>query len=64
MESAQRELISALLEHVCSIGLLSKSTYLRAKDLVHSTLDIPELFQYPVCLEKEVDMNEYNKNPQ
>lgn len=62
MESAQRELISALLEHIYSIGLLSKSTYLKAEDLVHSTLDIPELFQYPVCLTREESVNECVEN--
>ena len=52
MESAQRELISILLERVFSLGLISKTTYLKAEDLVHSVIDLPELFQYPVCLTK------------
>lgn len=64
MGSAQRELISALIEHIYSIGLLSKSTYLKAEDLVHSTLDIPELFWYPVCLTKEEGVYECTKNTQ
>lgn len=53
MESAQRELMSVLLNAVYSRGLLSKSTYLNALDLVNSALDIPPLFRYPVCLIKE-----------
>ena len=64
MESAQRELIAALIEHVYSIGLLSKSTYLKAEDLVHSALDIPELFQYPVRLTKEEGVYECAENTQ
>lgn len=58
MESVQRELISVLLESVYDRGLLSKSTYLNAVDLVHSVIDIPPLFQYPVCLTKEADIRE------
>lgn len=55
MESAQRELVSVLLELVFSFVLISKATYLKAEDLVHSSTDLPELFQYPVCPEKEVN---------
>ena len=53
MESAQRELISVLLGRISAQGLISRSTYLKAEDLVHSVIDFPELFQYPVCLPKE-----------
>ena len=53
MESAQRELLSVLLRNIFSRGLISKTTYLKAEDLVHSAIDFPELFQYPVCLTKE-----------
>lgn len=59
MESAQRELMSALLGAVYARGLLSKTTYLNAVDLVHSALDIPPLFRYPVCLTKEAEPCEY-----
>jgi len=60
LESAQRELISALLNAVYARGLLSKTAYLNAVDLVHSTLDIPPLFRYPVCLTKEAAQCEYS----
>lgn len=53
MESAQRELVSILLDHIRSLGLISDFTYSGAVDLVHSAIDFPELFQYPVCLTKE-----------
>ncbi len=53
MESAQRELARVLLDHIRSLGLISDFTYSRAVDLVHSVIDFPELFQYPVCLTKE-----------
>ena len=54
MESAQKELVSVLLEQVFSLGLISKTTYLKSEDLVHSMIDLPELFRYPVCPAKEV----------
>ena len=54
MESAQREFLSVLLGDVFSRGLISKITYLKAEDLVHSVMDFPELFQYPVSLTEEV----------
>lgn len=59
MESAQRELMSVLLDAVYTRGLLSKTTYLKAVDLVHSTLDIPPFFQYPVCWTEEAKQCEY-----
>ena len=58
MESPQRELAGILLEHIRSLGLISDFTYSRAVDLVHSVIDFPELFQYPVCLTKEADILE------
>lgn len=59
MESAQQELMSVLLDTVHDQGLLSKTTYLNAVDLVHSVIDIPPLFRYPVCLTKEAGQREY-----
>ena len=59
MESAQQELMSVLLDTVHDQGLVSKTTYLNAVDLVHSVIDIPPLFRYPVCLTKEAGQREY-----
>ena len=53
MESAQRELVSVLLEAVYTRSLLSKTTYLNAVDLVYSVMDIPPFLRYPACLTKE-----------
>lgn len=53
MESAQRELIGVLLEAVYSRGLLPKTTYLNAMDLIHSGMKIPPFFRCPVCLPEE-----------
>ncbi len=63
MESAQRELLSVLLDRVRSLGLISKATYSKAEDLVYSVMDLPELLQYPVCL-KEAGRHECAENPQ
>ena len=60
MESAQREMMSTLLGLVYARGLLSKTTYLNAVDLVHSAPDIPPLFRYPVCLTEEAGQREYS----
>lgn len=59
MESAQQELMSVLLDTVYSQGLLSKTTYLNAMDLVHSMMDIPPFFRCPACLTKEAGQREY-----
>lgn len=64
MDSAQRELVSVLLETVYNRGLLSKTTYLSAVDLVHSVMDIPPFFQYPVCLTEEASERECAQDTQ
>lgn len=48
MESAQRELLAVLLKHVFSLGLISKATYLSARNSVASITDLPELLRPPV----------------
>ena len=58
MESAQRELVKVLLDHIRALGLISDFTYSKAMDLVHSVIDFPELFQVPVCLTKEAEIHE------
>ena len=58
MESPQRELVSVLLECVFSAGLISKTTYSGAVDLVHSSIDFPDFFRYPVCLTEEATVHE------
>ena len=59
MESAQRELVGVLLDHIRSLGLISNSTYSGAVDLVHSMIDFPG---YPVCLTKEANENEHTQD--
>ncbi len=64
MESAQRELVSVLLDYIRSLGLISHSTYSGAVDLVHSVIDFPEFFRYPVCLTKEANGHECAQDTQ
>ncbi len=64
MESAQRELVSVLLGRLRSLGLISNSTYSEAVELVHSVIDFPVFFRYPVCLTKEANGHEHTQNPQ
>ena len=55
MESAQEEIVSVLLRRLFDLGLLSKSTYQGAEDLVHSMLGFQDFLGYPVCLTKECE---------
>lgn len=48
MKNVQRELVSVLLGYVLEQELISRSTYSKANDLVHSVIDLPDLFVYPV----------------
>ena len=64
MESAQRELVSVLLDHIRSLGLISNSAYSGAVDLVHSMIDFPELFRYPARLTKEASERECTQDTQ
>lgn len=48
----------------CSfLGLISQFTYSKAEDLVHSVMDFPELFRYPVCLTEEGCQRECTQDP-
>ena len=48
---------------VLSLGLISQFTYSKAEDLVHSVMDFPELFRYPVCLTEEGCQRECTQDP-
>lgn len=53
LESAQRELLTVLLNRVFEQGLISEFTYQSVRNSLASMIDFPELLQYPVCLTKE-----------
>lgn len=62
LDHTQKELVSVLLGHIHSLGLISHSTYSGAVELVHSRNDLPELFQVPVCLAEEAAVHERAQN--
>lgn len=64
MERAQRDLVSTLLKHIRSLGLISNYTYSGAMDLVHSATDFPEFFRYPAGLGKGADGHEHTQDTQ
>lgn len=49
MESAQRELVSLLLDHIHSLGLISDFTYSGAVDLEWVKSDIRPRERVPLC---------------
>lgn len=64
MENAQREVMSVLLRRLFELGLISRSVYSGAADLVHSMLDLPEFFGHPVSLTKEAGRYECAQDTQ
>ena len=64
MERAQREMVSVLLGHIHSLGLISQFTYSKAEDLVHSAMDFPRLLRDPACLTEEGCPGERTQDPQ
>ena len=64
MKNVRQDLLSILIKHVYSGGLISKSTYLKAEDLVHSGIDLPEIFRYPACEPAGECDHEYPEDPQ
>ena len=58
MESAQRELVNVLLKLIFSQGLISRTTYSEAINLVYSVMDFSE------CLTKEARAHECTQDTQ
>lgn len=64
MQNSQKDVICALLAHIYGLGLISKYTYSKAEDSVHSMTDFPEFFQKPVSPEEEGNADECAQDPQ
>lgn len=63
LERAQRDLVNALLTHLCELGLISKAVCSGAMEQVCSTWKFPEPFwnrAYP----EEADRDERTSGPQ
>ena len=64
LENMQKDIMEVLLTNLFSEGLLSKNTYMKAKNLLYTAIDLPEFFWYPVCCqEKEDEENECIQEP-
>lgn len=63
LKSAQQAVISTLLGHIFSLGLISQFTYSKAEDLVYSGTDFPDLFRLPVCLTEARCQHECAQDP-
>ena len=62
MAEAQREVLQVLLKSLYDRGLLEKTTYDGAVNVVNSNIDLPEFFWYPVCCLKEDEEHGCTKN--
>ena len=57
MESTQSEVLNVLLQSLLDKDLIPQSTFDAAKKKVNSSMDFPEFFWYPVCCQKEEEIN-------
>ena len=69
MESIEQAVFRVLVDRLCEAGLISKSTCIRAKELVYSVMALPEFFRYSDVLKEhvlseEAATNEYSKDTQ
>ena len=57
MADTQIEIMQVLLKTLLDQKLIEKYTYDGAVNMVHSAIDFPDFFWYPVCCPKEGDEN-------
>lgn len=62
MADVQQEILNVLLGLLSEQGLISESTHDKAVNLVHSTIDFPEFFEYCVCCQEEGETNGCTEN--
>ena len=55
MAETQKAVLSALLDILREQDLLDNNTYASANSLLHSAIDFPEFFWYPVCCQGKED---------
>ena len=64
MAETQKAVLSALLDILREQDLVDNNTYDGANRLLHSAIDFPEFFWYPVCCqEKEGEDDECTQDP-
>jgi hypothetical protein len=62
LESTQKDILTVLLGRVFELGLISEATYKSARNSLASSIDLPEMLWYPVCLTKEGKPNGSTQN--
>ena len=64
MAETQKMVLNVLLDILHEQDLVDDSTYDSANSLLHSAIDLPEFFWYPVCCqEKEGEDDECTQDP-
>lgn len=62
MADVQHEILNVLLGRLMEQGLISESAHDKAVNLVHSTIDFPDFFEYCVCCHEEGETNGCTEN--
>ena len=57
MVCTQNQVLNVLLKSLLDKDLIPQKTYEGATNIIHSTLDFPEFFWYPVCCHEEEENN-------
>ena len=57
LENLQHEILNVLLKRLMEQELIAKAAYDKALNMVHSTIDFPAFFEYPMCCRKEGETN-------
>ena len=55
MAETLKAVLSALLDILREHDLVDHNTYDSANSLLHSAIDFPEFFRYPVCCQRKGD---------
>lgn len=63
LADAEHEILNVLLGRLMEQGLISEAVHDKAVDLVYSTIDFPDFFEYPVCCQEEGETNGCTENP-
>ena len=58
MAETKKEVLRVLLDILHDQDLIDNSTHDSANSLLHSVIDLPEFFWYPVCYQEEDEENE------
>lgn len=57
MADVKQEILNVLLNRLMEQGMIDQAAYDKAVNMVHSTIDFPDFFGYPVCCREEGETN-------